>query len=172
MTLQPADPRAVAARLLPFMGEGNALLAAGTADRCNPMTIGWLQTGRLWNLPVCTVYVRPERYTYQFMEENSYFTVSAFLKTADSPVKICGTKSGRDMDKVKECGLTVQTGAGGAPFFAEAELVLVCKTLYVQDMDPACVRPAGEEAVSPLYGKMGGWHRIYTGEIVEAYEKR
>ena len=91
------------------------------------------------------------------------------MKTAMS---LCGTKSGRDMDKIKECGLTVRTGTGGAPFFEEAELVLVCRTLYVQDLDPACALPAGEEKVLPNYGAKGGWHRAYTGEIVEAYSAK
>jgi len=153
------------------MGERNALLTAGTAERCNTMTIGWLQAGRLWNRLACTVYVRPERFTYQFMEDSAYFTVSVLPADMKKAIALCGSKSGRDMDKIKECGLTVQTGACGAPFFQEAELVLVCRKLYVQDMDPAAVLPAGEEAILPFYGESGGWHRVYTGEIVEAYSK-
>ena len=57
-----------------------------------------------------------------------------------------------------------------APFFQEAEAVLVCRKLYVQDMAPACVA-AGQEKILPYYGEKGGWHRVYTGEIVEAYQK-
>ena len=61
MRLHPLDPKAAALELLPALGADNALLTAGTADRCNTMTIGWCQAGRLWNLQTCTVYVRPER---------------------------------------------------------------------------------------------------------------
>ena len=172
MRLHLIDPKAAALELLPALGAENALLTAGTADRCNTMTIGWCQAGRLWNLQACTVYVRPERYTYQFMEEQEYFTVPVHPKDRKDAMTLCGTKSGRDMDKIKECGLTVRTGAGGAPFFEEAELVLVCRTLYVQDLTPACVLPAGEEKVLPSYGAKGGWHRAYTGEIVEAYSAK
>lgn len=172
MRLRPIDPQAAALELLPALGAENALLTAGTADRRNTMTIGWCQAGRLWNLPTCTVYVRPERYTYQFMEEQEYFTVSVLPKERKDAMALCGTKSGRDMDKIKECGLTVRTGAGGAPFFQEAELVLVCRTLYAQDLDPVCVLPAGEEQILPSYGAKGGWHRAYTGEIVEAYSAK
>lgn len=171
MSLHPVDIQTAVPELLPAFGAENALLTAGTAERCNTMTIGWCQLGRLWSLQACTVYVRPERYTYQFMEDNDYFTVSVLPPERKSAMALCGTKSGRDMDKIKECGLTVRTGAGGAPFFQEAELVLVCKKLYVQDMDPACVLPAGEEKILPCYGAKGGWHRIYTGEIVEAYSR-
>ena len=171
MRLHLTDSQAVVRELLPALGAENALLTAGTADRCNTMTIGWCQAGRLWGLQTCTVYVRPERYTYQFMEDQAYFTVSVLPKDMKNAMALCGTKSGRDMDKIKECGLTVRTGAGGAPFFEEAELVLVCRTLYAQDLEPACVLSAGEEKILPSYGAKGGWHRAYTGEIVEAYQK-
>ena len=168
MRLSPVDLKTAAPLPLPAFGAQNALLTAGSLERCNTMTIGWCQTGRLWNLPVCTVYVRPERYTYQFMEENPYFTVSVLPEGMKAAMALCGTKSGRDMDKIKACGLTVRAGESGAPFFQEAETVLVCRKLYVQDMDPACVA-AGQEKILPYYGEKGGWHRIYTGEIVEAY---
>ena len=172
MRLHLTDPQTVIRDLLPALGAENALLTAGTADRRNTMTIGWCQAGRLWGLPTCTVYVRPERYTYQFMEDQAYFTVSVLPADMKNAMALCGTKSGRDMDKIKECGLTVRTGAGEAPFFEEAELVLVCRTLYAQDLDPACALPAGEEKVLPNYGAKGGWHRAYTGEIVEAYSAK
>ena len=126
------------------------------------MTIGWCQAGRLWGLQTCTVYVRPERYTYQFMEEQAYFTVSVLSKDMKNAMALCGTKSGRDMDKIKECGLTVRTGAGGAPFFEEAELVLVCRTLYAQDLEPACVLPAGEEKILPFFFYYWGWWVFLT----------
>ena len=156
MRLHHTDPQTAIRELLPVLGQRNALLTAGTADRCNTMTIGWGQAGRLWGLQTCTVYVRPERYTYQFTEEQTYFTVSVLPEDMKKAMSLCGTKSGRDMDKIKECGLTVRTGAGGAPFFEEAELVLVCRTLYTQDLNPACVLPAGEDAILPHYGAKGG----------------
>lgn len=171
MKLQSADLREVFPELVRAFGTKNALLTAGDRDKCNTMTIGWCQVGRLWNLPVCTVYVRPERYTYQFMEERDYFTVSVLPESEKAAMALCGTKSGRDMDKIARCGLTVRCGAGDAPFFEEAEAVLVCRKLYVQDMAPECVLPAGEEKILPYYGAKGGWHRCYTGGIVEAYRK-
>jgi flavin reductase (DIM6/NTAB) family NADH-FMN oxidoreductase RutF len=146
----------------------NALLTAGDKTGCNPMTIGWCQLGRLWSVPVCSVYVRPERYTYEWMESRDYFTVSVLPQQhKKTTMRLCGTQSGRDVDKVRACGLTVRYGAGDAPFFEEAELVLVCKKLYVQDLDPACVLDGA--VIAPFYGEKGGWHRVYTGHIVEAY---
>ena len=166
MRLQAVDPKEFAPSLLPAFGRENALLAAGDKSGCNAMTIGWCQAGRLWNLPVCTVYVRPERYTYQFMEKNAMFTVSVLPESAREAMAVFGTKSGRDLDKIKACGLTVRYGAGDAPFFEEAEKVLVCRTLFVQDMAPECVR---DDRLLAHYGAKGGWHRIYTGEVLEAY---
>lgn len=166
MRLHLTDSQAAVRELLPALGAENALLTAGTADRCNTMTIGWCQAGRLWSLPVCTVYVRPERYTYQFMEKNAMFTVSVLPESAREAMAVFGTKSGRDLDKIKACGLTVRYGAGDAPFFEEAEKVLVCRTLFVQDMAPECVR---DDRILAHYGAKGGWHRIYTGEVLEAY---
>lgn len=169
MRLHPVNPKTLTPEIFQVFGTQNALLTAGDKSSCNTMTIGWCQAGRLWNLPVCTVYVRPERYTYQFMESHDYFTVSVLPASEKKTMAFCGTKSGRDVDKVQACGLTLCHGAGDAPFFDEAELVLVCKKLYVQDMDPACV--ADQAQVTPHYGAKGGWHRIYTGEVVEAYTK-
>ena len=76
------------------------LLTAGNRKSCNTMTIGWCQLGSLWSIPVCTVFVRPERYTYQFMEESRYFTVSVLPEEAKAVTAYCGTKSGRDTDKI------------------------------------------------------------------------
>ena len=127
MRLHSVDPKTLSPEIFRVFGTQNALLTAGDQTACNTMTIGWCQIGRLWNLPVCTVYVRPERYTYAFTESHDYFTVSILPATEKKTMGFCGTKSGRDVNKIKECGLTVCYGAGDAPFFDEAELVLVCR---------------------------------------------
>ena len=84
------------------------LVTAGNQEHFNTMTIAWGQLGILWNKPICTTYVRPTRYTYEFMEDNEYFTVAFFDKEYREPLRILGTKSGRDGYKVKESGLTVE----------------------------------------------------------------
>lgn len=144
------------------------LVTAGTRENYNTMTIGWGGLGTLWSKPVCTVYVRPERYTYGFMEQNDYFTVSVFSKQYQKEMAFCGCMSGRDVDKTKECGFTPCFAQGDAPYFAEAELVLVCKKLYAQDMTEDCLTAAAD--VLPYYEK-GGWHRMYVGEVVQVLKK-
>ena len=169
MELHPVALETLTPEVLRVFGRQPPLLTAGDRNGLNTMTIGWCQLGRLWNLPVCTVFVRRSRYTYQFMESHDYFTVSVLPEDAKKVTALCGSRSGRDVDKVRECGLTVRYGAGDAPFFDQADWALVCRKLYAQDMDPACA--LGEEEILPFYGKAGGWHRIYVGRVVEAYQK-
>lgn len=169
MNLHAVDLKTLNPEVFQTFATKNALLTAGNRESCNTMTIGWCQVGRIWNQLACTVFVRPERYTYQFTEEQEYFTVSVLPDDAKATMKVCGTKSGRDLDKIKECGLTLCYGADDAPFFDEAEMVLVCKKIYVQDMDESCV--LDRDTIMPFYGKHGNWHRIYVGQIVEAYMK-
>lgn len=167
MRLQAVDAKTLTPEIFRVLGGQNALLTAGDRERCNTMTIGWGQMGTLWGRPVCTVYVRPERFTYEFMESRDCFTVSFLPESAKKTLAFCGSRSGRDVDKIKECGLTLRYGAGDAPFFDEAEWALVCRKLYVQDLCGGAVRE--DALILPFYGEKGGWHRAYTGEVVEAY---
>lgn len=165
--MRAVDVKTLSPEICRVFGEDHALLTAGDAAECSTMTIGWAQMGTLWALPVCTVYVRPERYTYEFMEKKEFFTVSVLRREDREISRFCGTTSSRDVDKIKECGLTVRFGAGEAPYFEEAEAVLVCRKLYYQDLDLSNVT---DERISKFYtGSMGGIHRVYVGEIVEAY---
>ena len=167
MKLQLTDINTLDLNLTRFWGHQNALLTAGDKTGCNTMTIGWGQNGVIWGIPVCTVYVRPERYTYQFLEEQDHFTLSFLPDSLRKVTGYCGAKSGRDVNKIAECGLTVRYGAGDAPFFDEAELVLVCRKVYVQDLD---LSGALGDPIPPFYAPgQGGVHRAYTGQIVEAY---
>ena len=167
--MRPVDPKTLSLDVWNIFNEKNALVTAGDRERCNTMTVSWCQVGTLWNRPVCTVYVRPERYTYGFMEAADHFTVSILpAEHTKTTMVYCGTKSGRDVDKIKDCGLTLAYGAGDAPYVEEAELVLVCRKLYAQDLTAGSVV---DETILPFYGVPGGWHRSYTGQIVEAYIK-
>ncbi|MCD8186883.1 MAG: flavin reductase, partial [Rikenellaceae bacterium] len=71
----------------------------------NTMTASWGAMGFLWNKPVAFVFVRPERYTFEFMEEYSAFTLSFMGKDQRHALKVCGSQSGRDSDKIADAGL-------------------------------------------------------------------
>lgn len=110
------------------------LLCAGDKNAYNMMTISWGMLGELWSRDVCTVFVRPQRYTYKFTEKDSHFTVSFFPGKYKKALSLCGTKSGRDIDKTKEAGLTAYRD-GDYTAFEEAEIIICCKKLYSQKLD-------------------------------------
>lgn len=170
MKLHPVELNSLTPEIFRVFSSQPPLLTAGDRTACNTMTIGWCHLGTLWGRPSCTVYVRPERHTFGFMESSDYFTVSVLPEGEKKAITFCGTKSGRDVDKIAECGLTLAYGAGNAPYFEEAEWVLVCKKVYAQDMKPEFVTDGAH--ILPYYKEgQGGWHRMYIGEVVEAYSK-
>jgi Conserved protein/domain typically associated with flavoprotein oxygenases, DIM6/NTAB family len=167
MSLHKIDLKTMTPEVFRVFGTNNALLTAGDRSACNTMTVGWCGLGRVWNLPACTVYVRPERYTWSFMEKQDFFTLSVLPAADHDKMVFCGTKSGRDTDKLGACGLSVQYGEGDAPLIAQAEWALVCRKLYAQDLKPEFVL---DSRVDRFY-QGEGWHRMYVGEVVEAYAK-
>ena len=153
----------------PFAAIGDQwmLITAGTEDRCNTMTASWGGLGVLWGAPMATAYIRPQRYTKEFVDREEYFTLAFFGEEGRKALQLCGSKSGRDIDKVKECGLTVMKDRE-APYFAEAELVFVCRKLYAQDFDPVCF--VDRELEGKNYPTKD-YHRMYIGEIVAALQR-
>ncbi|MGI6028030.1 MAG: flavin reductase family protein [Candidatus Heteroscillospira sp.] len=137
------------------------LLTAGDRESFNTMTVSWGGLGIIWNKPVATVYVRPQRYTYEFMENSDYFTLSAYPEDMHKALAFCGAKSGRDVDKVKECSLHPAVEEGGV-YFQGAKLVLVCRKLYYQDIAPQNFLDA---SIEKNYAN-NDYHRMYIGEIV------
>ena len=149
------------------LGEKWMLITAGSADCCNTMTAGWGGIGTVWRFPAAICFVRPQRYTREFLDREDYFTLSFFEEEFRPQLSLCGSKSGRDTDKVKECGFTVKTAGCGAPYFEEAEHVLVCRKRYVQQMDPKQM-PAD---VKERWYEDEGDHIVYLGEIIDYLKK-
>ena len=104
-----------------------ALVTAGDEKACNTMTVSWGAVGELWGVDTATVYIRPQRYTEQFIDSNDYFTVCFFPEELKQQIHgVCGSKSGRDTDKIAEAGITPVYDEN-APYFEQAKLVLVCR---------------------------------------------
>lgn len=142
---------------------GWALLTAGDEAAFNTMTVSWGGVGCLWNRPVATVYVRPSRYTYEFLERGDYFTLSFYPAECKNALALLGRESGRDGDKVAASGLT-PVPFGQSMTFTQAKTTLLCRKLYAQDMDPAHVP---EDVRARFYPEGETYHRIYIGEIVD-----
>ena len=161
------DPKTLSDNVFSLIGDKWMLITAGTADDCNTMTASWGGLGVIWGSPAATCYIRPQRYTKEYVDREEYFTLTFFGEEYRKALTLCGTKSGRDMDKVKECGFSVQTAACGAPYFEQAELVLVCRKRFAQDMDPANI----PEDVKEKWYPQKDYHTLYIGEIVEVLVK-
>jgi len=150
-----------------LIGSDWMLITAGRMDLLNTMTASWGGLGVLWNKKVCYCVIRPQRYTREFMEKSQYFTLSFFDSDYRKALELCGTKSGRDVDKVKETGLTPVRAGCGAVYFDEARIVMECRKIYFQDIDPAnFVDPTIAENYP---GK--DYHRMYVGEIMKCMVK-
>lgn len=139
-----------------------ALVTAGEMGHFNTMTVSWGGIGCLWNKQVCTVYVRPSRYTFEFMEQYDHFTVSFYPEEHKKALGTLGRVSGRDCDKVGMAGFD-PVPFGESVTFAQAKTTFLCRKLYHQDMDPAQVP---EDVQKMFYVEGETYHRIYIGEII------
>lgn len=160
-----------AGRIMEDIGKG-ILLTTAADGKVNTMTIGWGTIGVQWGKPIFTVYVRQSRYTKQLLEKNGEFTVNVPLgKTDGNILGVCGTQSGRDMDKFAALGLTAVAGdTVSVPGIKQLPLTLECKVIYKQDQDPAAIE---EGCYERYYAKgtknEGDHHTAYYGEITAAY---
>lgn len=166
---QKVDPYDFATHSFSLFHEDWFLLTAGKDTSFNPMTISWGALGTLWQQPVATVYVRPTRHTYQLMESGRYFTLCAFGEEYRDMLSFMGSKSGRDMDKVKEAGLTPLKTELGNQYYQEATLVIECEKIYSQDLDYS--RMTDSTALA-TYKNGENVHRMYVGKVVNIWQKK
>lgn len=149
--------------------KSGVLLTAQADGKINPMTIGWGTIGIQWNKPVFHVFVRQSRFTKQLLDKNPFFTINIPMDNRQQKIlAFCGTKSGRDFDKVKACQLTaVDLPQVNVPGFKELPLTLVCKIIYQQDQQPQNY-PADIKQRFYVQPQID-YHTTYIGEIVATY---
>ncbi len=151
-----------------LIGSDWMLITAGDIESFNTMTASWGGLGHLWEKYVCFIFVRPQRYTYEFMEKNELFSLSFFSEKHRPALQLCGTKSGRDIDKMAESGLTACQTWSGAVAFDQARLVLECRKLYYQDINPdTFVDSTLDKQVYPQHD----YHRMYIGQILRVMRR-
>lgn len=143
-----------------------ALLTVGQKEHFNTMTISWGGMGTLWSKPVITVYVKPCRYTYEFMENNDYFVVSFFDGQYKKDLGILGSHSGRNENKIALTSLSpIEVNHGMS--YQEAIQTIICKKIYEQDLEKEKIP---EYAIENYYTNEPV-HRMFIGEVIEIIEK-
>ncbi|MDR2840782.1 MAG: flavin reductase [Paludibacter sp.] len=144
------------------------VVTAGTSTDYNLMTISWGALGNLWGYPTATIYVRDSRNTFTYMNRERYFTLCAFGEECRDKLKVIGSKSGRDIDKVKATGLTPLYTDLGNVYYKEARLVLECEKVYFDDFAPNNFL---DPAVVKIYNNEPSLHRVFVGKILNVWVK-
>lgn len=160
------DYSSMSKELLQQLPQG-AFLTVKFGSRVNTMTIGWGSIGFIWGRPVFTVMVRKSRYTHELIENASDFTVSVPLNGAlKDELSLCGTKSGRDIDKINESGLKLREGQKTeSPVIDGCDIYVECKIVYKQAMDSGNLDRGIERSSYPS----GDYHTFYCGKIEKIY---
>ncbi|MBR2892760.1 MAG: flavin reductase [Clostridia bacterium] len=165
--MQKIDIKALQGNAVSLFDDKWCLITAGTTESYNTMTASWGALGELWNKEVCFIFIRPQRYTKEFVEREEYFTLSFFGEEYKKALTFCGRYSGRDCDKAKETGLTPMS-VDGSISFEESETVIVCKKIAQQDIDPEGF--IDKDIDSKNYPTKD-YHTMYIGEIIACYTK-
>lgn len=154
---------AQAAELIPK----NAFMTTAHGGKTNTMTIGWGGIGIMWGKPVFTAMVRQSRFTKELVEQSGEFTITLPLTEMKDALALCGSKSGRDMDKITAAKLTLAAGQEiTTPVIDAPGLQLECKVFFKQTMVPETL---AADQQTKWYAS-GDYHTIYYGEIVAAYK--
>jgi flavin reductase (DIM6/NTAB) family NADH-FMN oxidoreductase RutF len=148
------------------LGEPGCLLASqGNEGKPNAMTIGWGTVGVIWGRPMFCVLVRHSRYTWRLLEERDELTVNVPPPELAEVAVLCGTRSGRDVDKFAECNLTALAGQHvGVPIVGECCVHYECRIVHRNHVDPSHL---ADLILDECYSK-GDFHTIYYGQILGA----
>ncbi|MEW9096173.1 MAG: flavin reductase family protein [Clostridiaceae bacterium] len=161
------DFTSIMGKAMEVIRDKGAFLTVKDKEKVNTMTIGWANIGYQWRKPILTVLVRKSRYSYELIENTEEFTVSMPLNVdLKKELTICGTKSGRDIDKFKECNLILKEGKETTtPIIGNCDMHFECKIVYKQEMEPSLLC---NEIKYRSY-KNGDYHVLYYGEILDWY---
>ncbi len=144
------------------------ITAKDNEEKVNTMTAAWGGFSILWNKPMSITFVRPTRYTYDFIEQSKKYSVCFFEKQYKDKLKFCGVNTGREIDKIKETNLTtIIDEETGIPYFKEASKVFLCDVVYYNDISPKRFINNYAEKSYPEKD----YHRVYYGEINKLLEK-
>lgn len=167
MSFQEVNVREFSMKPFEMIGDQWMLVTAGDQIKYNTMTASWGGIGVMWGKNVAVTVIRPQRYTKEFVESHDYFTLSFYPDEYKKALSLCGSKSGREVDKTKATGLTPVFDQE-APYFEQASLVLVCRKLYAQPMDPAGFI---DKSLDGQWYPDKDYHKMFVGEVVKVLVK-
>ncbi|MDO4276703.1 MAG: flavin reductase family protein [Eubacteriales bacterium] len=167
MSFREIKPEDLSMNPFTKIGKEWLLITAGNEEKCNTMTASWGSMGVMWGKNAVTVYIRPQRYTKEFVDRDDTFTVSVLGETYRKALNYCGTVSGRGIDKMKEAGLTPYYVDGTAGI-GEADLIMVCKKMYHDTIKPECFDEAANDG---KWYPEKDYHTMYIAEIIKVLVK-
>lgn len=166
-------PESLTPNVISLIGKQWMLVSAGDSQKFNTLTANWGGVGFMWNKPVVTTYIRDNRYTYEFLEQQDSFTLSFFPDSCKDALKICGTKSGRDSDKIAEAGLNPVLTSAGLIAYAEAEIVIECRKMFVQQIELENLLDSDRDTIiKAFYTQDPAKHQCYISEIISVWVKK
>lgn len=150
-----------------LIGNDWLLLTAKKEGKANTMTASWGGLGILWNKKVAYIFIRPQRYTKEFVDSADRLSISVLPNDYRKELGYLGRVSGRDEDKISKANLTVKEYED-VPYFEEARLTMICKKLYAQELKEECF--IDKEIIDKCYPQKD-YHTMYVVEIEKILEK-
>lgn len=165
---QRISPEIIHDNMIDLINNKWMLITAGEIKKFNTMTASWGSIGVLWNKPIAICFIRPTRYTYEFANRSNIFTLSFFPEKYRKILNYCGSKSGRDVNKIEATGLEPLITHNQGITYEQARLCIECRKIYTDDLDP------GNFLLPEIDAKnypRKDYHRMYIGEILNCYTK-
>lgn len=168
------SPKDIRENPIKLFGDDWAVVAAGTAEDFNELTVSWGALGDAWweNMPIAIIFVSATRYTQKYLETHDTFSINVFPPRFRKALAYIGSHSGRDEDKVAATGLSVDFSDSGTPLFPEARLIIECRKVYAHNLDSSKFSESliGNYAQKKFQGVVP--HTVYFGEIINCWQKR
>ena len=169
MSFQRVRPEDLTDNVFTLIGKDWMLVTAARPDgSLNTMTASWGGVGILWGKPVAFVFIRPQRYTKEFIDQSQHLSLCFLPEGYRKQLNYLGTVSGRDEDKIAQAGL-MPAQEDGIPYFKEAKLALLCRKLYAQPMQPDCFL---DPDLDGRWYADKDYHTVYVVEIEQALVQR
>lgn len=158
------SPKEITDNAIKLVADDWLLVTAGKKDNFNMMTASWGGLGNLWGEHVAFIFIRPQRYTYQFLENEKYFTITVFEEQYRKILQYCGSQTGREVNKIEETGLTPLETEQGNIYYNQARLVIECEKIYSDMFHKESF--VDTEIINNIY-ETGDFHKMYIGKIVK-----